>query len=93
MSAPAEALLDRVAPAIRANLPPGVTPAYFDGFLRRNRPQLVAILDQRLRANRAPPATSTSKRRNNHRISGPPSKGPPPTSPPCASPPTSGPTR
>jgi YD repeat-containing protein len=52
MPAPAEALLDRVAPAIRANLPPGVTPAYFDGFLRRNRPQLVAILDQHLRARR-----------------------------------------
>ena len=41
-------LLDRITVAVRANLPPGVTPAHLDGFLRRHRPTLLAIIDQQL---------------------------------------------
>ena len=52
----AEALVDRIIPVVRSRLPAGVTPAYFDGFVRRNRTALVAILDRQLaaRATRNP---------------------------------------
>jgi superfamily II DNA or RNA helicase len=53
----APVLVDRLATILRSNLPPGVTPAYFDGFLRRNRPALIAVLDRQLAQrmpNRAP---------------------------------------
>ncbi len=46
-------IVDRLATILRSNLPPGVTPAYFDGFLRRNRPALITVLDRQL-AQRAP---------------------------------------
>lgn len=36
-------LLDALLPAMRANLPAGVSPAYFDGFVRRNRRNLEAM--------------------------------------------------
>ncbi|MCK6530995.1 hypothetical protein L6R50_26695 [Myxococcota bacterium] len=48
MSAPAEAVLDRIASVVRTRLPVGITPAYLDGFLDRNRRVLVAILDRHL---------------------------------------------
>ena len=48
----AEVLVDRIATVLRQRLPPGVTPAYFDGFLRRNRPVLVAVLDRQLATRR-----------------------------------------
>jgi hypothetical protein len=44
----AEELVDRILPAVRARLPAGVTPAYFDGFVYRHRAALVAILDRQL---------------------------------------------
>ena len=50
MQPTAEVLVDRIATVLRQRLPPGVTPAYFDGFLRRNRPVLVAVLDRQLAA-------------------------------------------
>ena len=48
----AEVLLDRIVDAVRANLPPGITPAYLDGFLARHRPTLVAVLDRHLARRR-----------------------------------------
>lgn len=48
MQPSAEVLVDRIASVMRQRLPAGVTPAYFDGFLRRNRPALVAVLDHQL---------------------------------------------
>jgi hypothetical protein len=55
----AEVLVDRIATVLRQRLPPGVTPAYFEGFLLRNRPALVAVLDRQLaaRSTRYPPGT------------------------------------
>ena len=58
----AEALLDRMASIVGRNLPPGVTQVYFDGFLRRNRRQLVAILDQQLRGRATRYPTGTRSR-------------------------------
>lgn len=52
MQPSAEVLVDRIASVMRQRLPAGVTPAYFDGFLRRNRPALVAVLDRQLAARR-----------------------------------------
>ncbi|MCB9679807.1 MAG: hypothetical protein H6737_32170, partial [Alphaproteobacteria bacterium] len=52
MQPTAEVLVDRIATVLRQRLPPGVTPAYFDGFLRRNRPVLVAVLDRQLATRR-----------------------------------------
>lgn len=51
------------ATVLRQRLPPGVTPAYFEGFLRRNRPALVAVLDRQLtaRATRYPPGTESPR--------------------------------
>jgi len=46
----AEALFDRMAAYVGSNLPPGVSPAYFDGFLRRHRGTLVAVVDRHLQA-------------------------------------------
>jgi hypothetical protein len=48
MSHAAERLLDAVVPLVRTRLPAGVTPAYLDAFLARNRPMLVATIDQHL---------------------------------------------
>lgn len=48
MNASADQLLDRIAVAVRGNLPPGVTPAYLDGFLARHRPTLVSVIERNL---------------------------------------------
>ena len=48
MQPSAEALVDRIATPLRQPLPPGVTSVYFMGFLRRNRPTLVAVLDRQV---------------------------------------------
>ena len=48
MQPTAAALIDRIIPVVRQRLPPGVTPDYFDVFIRRNRPALVAVLDRAL---------------------------------------------
>ncbi len=40
MHASAEALVDRIIPVVRARLPAALTPAYFDGFARRNHTAL-----------------------------------------------------
>ncbi|MCB9746737.1 MAG: DEAD/DEAH box helicase family protein [Alphaproteobacteria bacterium] len=48
----AEVLLDRMAGIMRQRLPPGVSPSYFDGFMRRNRPALVRVLDAQLQRRR-----------------------------------------
>ncbi len=50
MQAQAEALFDRMTALVGRNLPPGVSPAYFQGFVRRHRPALVAVLDRHLEA-------------------------------------------
>jgi superfamily II DNA or RNA helicase/predicted RNA methylase len=57
----AEVLVDRIATVLRQRLPPGVTPVYFDGFLTRNRPVLVAVLDRQLaaRPSRHPAGTDS----------------------------------
>ena len=46
----AEALFTRMSALVAANLPRGITPTYYQAFVRRNRTQLVAILDHQLRA-------------------------------------------
>ena len=46
----AKAIVDQVATAVRSNLPPGISPTDFDGFLRRNRAELVRIVEERLGA-------------------------------------------
>jgi len=51
---PAEQLLDRIAVAVRQALPPGISPAYLDAFLARQRPVLVAVLQRHLDARKAP---------------------------------------
>ncbi len=48
MAVTAERMLDQVAGVVRGNLPPGVTPGYFDSFLARQRPVLVSILSRHL---------------------------------------------
>ncbi|RME20899.1 MAG: hypothetical protein D6798_19400, partial [Deltaproteobacteria bacterium] len=55
MNATADQLLDRIAVAVRGNLPPGITPAYLDGFLARHRPTLVSVLERNLAARRRRP--------------------------------------
>ncbi len=57
MHASAEAVVDRIIPVVRSRLPPGVSPSYFDGFVRRNRTALVAILDRQLAARTTRPPT------------------------------------
>jgi hypothetical protein len=52
MQASAEAIFDRMSMLVGKNLPAGISPSYYQGFVRRNRTQLVAILDQQLRARR-----------------------------------------
>lgn len=49
---PAEALFERMSALVAMHLPSGITPAYYQAFVSRNRPALVAILDQQLRARR-----------------------------------------
>ena len=44
----AAAILDHIATAVRGHLPPNVTPDYLDGFMRRNRPVLLHIIEQHL---------------------------------------------
>lgn len=53
MHAQAEALFDLMTALVGRHLPPGVSPSYFDGFVRRNRPALVAVLDRHLEARQA----------------------------------------
>ena len=48
----AEALFDRMSTLVAMNLPRGISPAYYQAFVRRNRTQLVAILDRQLRGRR-----------------------------------------
>ncbi len=62
MHTSAEALVDRIIPVVRSRLPAGVTPAYFDGFVRRNRSALVAILDRQLAARSQRNRTGSSSR-------------------------------
>jgi len=52
LNATADHLLDRIAVVVRGNLPPGVTPAYLDGFLSRHRPTLVSVLERNLARRR-----------------------------------------
>ena len=63
-------LLDRITVAVRANLPPGVTSPHLDGFLRRHRSTLLAIIDQQFakrvtspRPAPSPPEEWTSAKR------------------------------
>lgn len=60
-------LLDQIATAMRSNLPPGVSASYFDGFLTRNRSQLLQVLETQLAtrfsASTAPPEEWTASRR------------------------------
>ena len=55
MTTPGAVLLDRLLPVVRQHLPAGVTPAYLDGFIARNRSTLVAALDRALSARAARP--------------------------------------
>ncbi len=45
---PAAALLDCIVPVVRARLAEGVDTEYFDDFLDRNRPALVAVIEAHL---------------------------------------------
>ncbi len=45
---PAATLLDRIVPIVRTRLPAGVDADYFDDFLDRNRPALVAVIEANL---------------------------------------------
>ncbi|MBL8616687.1 MAG: DEAD/DEAH box helicase family protein [Deltaproteobacteria bacterium] len=47
---PAEVLFGRMSSFVAANLPPQISRGYFDGFLTRNRAQLITILAQQLLA-------------------------------------------
>ncbi len=44
----AAAILDHIADAVRGHLPPSITPEYLDGFLRRNRPTLLQVIERHL---------------------------------------------
>ncbi len=44
----AAAILDHIADAVRGHLPPSITPEYLDGFLRRNRPVLLQVIERHL---------------------------------------------
>jgi len=44
----AAAILDHIATAVRGHLPPSITPAYLDSFLRRNRPALLQVIERHL---------------------------------------------
>ena len=52
VNATPDQLLDRIAVAVRGNLPRGISPAYLDGFLARHRRTLVGVLERELRARR-----------------------------------------
>jgi len=52
VNATPEQLLNQIAAAVRGNLPPGISPAYLDGFLHRHRPTLVSVLERNLAARR-----------------------------------------
>jgi superfamily II DNA or RNA helicase len=60
MSAAAENLLDRIIPIVRQRLPVDIGGAYLNGFLARNRPLLVSLIERHLgallgaQADRAP---------------------------------------
>jgi len=47
----AESLFDRMSALVAVNLPPGISGAYYRGFVRRNRSALVAILDRQIGAS------------------------------------------
>jgi hypothetical protein len=53
---PGSALLDQLLPPWRDALPPSVSRAYFDGFVARNRAQLIHRLDALLRRADAEPS-------------------------------------
>jgi hypothetical protein len=65
MDASADARLDRINPVAHFRLPAGVTPAYFDGFVLRNRTALVAVRDRQLavRATSTPTGSRTAGNR------------------------------
>jgi len=44
----AAAILDHIAAAVRGHLPPSITPDYLDGFLLRNRPALLQVIERHL---------------------------------------------
>ena len=71
MQASAEALFDRMSTLVGSNLPTGVSAAYYQGFVRRNRAQLVAILDRQLRARRTG-IRSVDPRPSGHTTTAPP---------------------
>ena len=48
MAGAAERMLDQVSGVVRAHLPAGVSPGYFDAFMARQRPVLVSILSRHL---------------------------------------------
>ena len=50
MTTPGATLLVQLLPVVRQHLPPGITPAYLDGFVQRNKSTLVAVLDRALAA-------------------------------------------
>ena len=55
-----EALLGQLAHAMRPSLPVGITPQYFDGFIKRNRPALVQSLNTFLQTRDQPPSPKRS---------------------------------
>ena len=61
MHAQAGALFYRMTALVGRHLPPCVSPSYFDGFVRRNRPALVAVLDRHLQARRPSPGAARSR--------------------------------
>ena len=50
-----EMLVDRIASIMRSNLPPAISPGYFDRFITRNRRAMVQVLDVRLNARETRP--------------------------------------
>jgi superfamily II DNA or RNA helicase len=48
-------VLDSIARIMRANLPAGISPAYFEGFFQRNRPAMYQVLKLRLGAREVRP--------------------------------------
>jgi hypothetical protein len=70
---PGSALLEQLVPPWRDALPPSVSRAYFDGFVARNRAQLIHRLDALARAvrNRAALHASPRRRQRSDRGAGP----------------------
>jgi len=66
----AAAILEHIADAVRGHLPPSITPEYLDGFLHRNRPLLLQVIERHLvdlpgviDESKAPPEEWTAARR------------------------------